>query len=144
MKTCTQHIKTSKKEMQNSLGKKKEKELVPILYQNATGSDWSRILTSIKCRRVCMKTCTQHIKTSKKEMKNSLKKKKKKTRTNFVPKCHQVRLVKNFDLHQMSACVHENLYIAHEDVLERNAKFLKKKKKNSYQFCTKTPLGQIG
>ena len=69
-------------------------------------------------------------------MKNSLKKKKKKTRTNFVPtrtnfvpRCHQVRLVKNFDLHQMSACVHENLYIAHEDVLERNAKFLKKKKK---------------
>ena len=83
---------------------------------------------------------------SKNEMQNYLeKKKKKKTRTNFVPKCHWVRLVKNFDLNQMSACVHENLYIAHYDVQERNAKFFrKKKKKNSYQLCTKTPLGQIG
>ena len=54
-------------------------------------------------------------------MQNSLEKKKKKrtrlnfvpTRTNFVPKCHWVRLVNNFDLNQMSACVHEHLYIAH-------------------------------
>ena len=51
------------------------------------------------------------------------KKKKKKTRTNFVPtrtnfvpKPYWVRLAKNFDLNQMSACVHENLYIAYLDV----------------------------
>ena len=53
-------------------------------------------------------------------MQNSLGKKKKKTRakfaptrTKFVPKCHWVKLVKNFDLNQISACVLENLYIAH-------------------------------
>ena len=36
-------------------------------------------------------------------------KKKKRTRTNFVPKRHWVKLAKNFDLNQMSACVRENL-----------------------------------
>ena len=61
-------------------------------------------------------------------MQNSLGKKKKKTCTNFVPKCRWVRLVKNFDLNQMLACVHENLYIAHSYVQERNAKFFRKKK----------------
>ena len=46
-------------------------------------------------------------------MKYKILEKKKKTHTNFVPKRHWVRLAKNFDLNQMSACVHENLYIAH-------------------------------
>ena len=59
---------------------------------------------------------------SKNEMQNSLAKKKKKkknrtnfvpTRTNFVPKPYWVRLAKNLDLNQMSACVHENLYVAY-------------------------------
>ena len=96
-----------------------------------------------------MKTCTYHIKTSDKEMQNSFEKKKKKTRTNFVPtgtnfvpKFHRVKLVENFCLNQMSACVHKNLYVAYYDVQERNAKFFRKK--YSYQFCTQMPLGLIG
>ena len=56
-----------------------------------------------------MKTCTYHIKTSDKEMQNSLEKKTRTnfvpTRTNFVPKRYWDRLDKNFDLNQMSACV---------------------------------------
>ena len=67
-----------------------------------------------------MKTCTYHIKTSKKEMQNSIERKKIKnknkinknkinTRSNLVLKRHWVRLAKNFDLNQMSACGHENL-----------------------------------
>ena len=45
MKTGRYNIKMSKNEMQNSLEKKKKKKLVPILYQNATRSDWPRIPT---------------------------------------------------------------------------------------------------
>jgi len=44
---------------------------------------------------------------SKKQMQYSLEKKKK-TRINFVRKYPWVRLVKNFNLNLMSACVHEN------------------------------------
>ena len=126
MKTCRQQILTSKKEMQNSLKKKKnsyqfctttplghigenfdpnqmsayvhedlqitntdvqernakflrkkKNKVVLILSPNATGSDWPRILTYIKCWCVCIKTCRQQLQASKKEMQNSLGKKKK-------------------------------------------------------------------
>ena len=55
------------------------------------------------------------------EIQNSLEKKIKiktptnfvPTRTNFLQKRYLVRLAKNFDPNQMSACVHENFYIAY-------------------------------
>jgi len=124
--------------------------------------------------------------------------KKKKTRINFVRKCPQVRLVKNFVLNLKSTILHENAKIAHSEVKQTNEKFyrkkwkkkklasilnenapgsdwlqiltwikyqrfcmktcrentkrskkqtqkcLERKKKNSYQICTKMPLDQIG
>ena len=79
-----------------------------------------------------MKICQQHIKRSIKQMQNYLEKEKmKKTCTNFVRKRPWVTLVQNFELNQMSACVHENLQIAHLEVQETNAKFFRKNKKKT-------------
>jgi len=63
--------------MQNSF-KRKKKKIESIFYENAPGSDESRISTRIKCRRVCMKTFGWHIQWTKKKMQNSLERKEKK------------------------------------------------------------------
>ena len=131
----------------------------------------------MQCRHFCTKTCRQHIYRSRKQIENSLQKKKtKKTSRKFctkIPlcssgqelrpecnvavftrikkinwvdllrKCRLVRQVKNFDWNAILLFLHENLQISYMEVQVTYRKFfrnrLKKKKKPGLHFLRKCP-----
>ena len=104
----------------------------------------SRIQTGMQCRHFCSKTCRQNIYRSKKQIENSLEKKK--SWVNHLRKCCSVLLVKNFDRNAMLLFLHEKLQIAYIVVQETNRKIFRKnkEKKTWTTFSMKMPLGQSG